>query len=432
MSNLYLIPVINGQTQEQVPLNSNKKIIGRQANQADIVIPLNFVSREHAAIYMKNGNAYIEDLNSINGVYINSIRIFSAQIIKSGDSITFSKNDISAQILVNNNDTADYPIHKNKTEKRIVDLLNSQSRVSIGRTSENDIVIAKKTVSRTHAYIEKSNSGYIIKDVSTNGTYVNNRLISNECSINENDFISIGSITFTLKDSPSLSSSNNSNFKEFDINKLFKGKTSIEIGRGADCDYVINDKKTSRHHAKIIKEGSNFYIQDLGSINGTFVNGRAVRAKVKIQQADEILIGNFAFTLKGELKNISEELAIKATNITKSYGSNLALKELSLEIPNKAFVALMGPSGCGKSTLLKTLNGDNPASTGNIEIHGYNLKEKYDLLKRKIGYVPQDDIVHPNLTIEESLYYASKLRLTDHISKGNINKQIAEVLKFLN
>ena len=92
----------------------------------------------------------------------------------------------------------------------------------------------------------------------------------------------------------------------------------------------------------------------------------------------------------------------------------------------------MGPSGCGKSTLLRALNGDFPATEGKVYIHDMELYGNYDYLKRLIGYVPQDDIVHKELSVENSLYYAAKLRLSSDVSKEDIWFKINEVLTNLN
>ena len=91
----------------------------------------------------------------------------------------------------------------------------------------------------------------------------------------------------------------------------------------------------------------------------------------------------------------------------------------------------MGPSGCGKSTLLKALNGDSPPSHGRVTICGLELNENYDYIKTHIGYVPQDDIVHRELSVYKSLYYAAKLRLND-ASETEINQKIDQVLNSLN
>jgi len=91
----------------------------------------------------------------------------------------------------------------------------------------------------------------------------------------------------------------------------------------------------------------------------------------------------------------------------------------------------MGPSGCGKSTLLKALNGDTPPTKGKVFLFNLELSANWQYLKTQIGYVPQDDIVHQQLTVEECLYFTAKLRL-DNLSDQYIDKKIDQVLADLN
>jgi ABC transport system ATP-binding/permease protein len=128
--------------------------------------------------------------------------------------------------------------------------------------------------------------------------------------------------------------------------------------------------------------------------------------------------------------------AIEAENIKKKYGTKngqdiYGLQNTSLRIPKGQLVVVMGSSGCGKSTLLKCLNGENPATEGTVKLFGMNLYENYGKLKKTIGYVPQEDIVHSELTVEQSMYYAAKLRLPKSTTESEIQDKITEVLKNL-
>ncbi|MEZ5022608.1 MAG: ATP-binding cassette domain-containing protein [Chitinophagales bacterium] len=124
-------------------------------------------------------------------------------------------------------------------------------------------------------------------------------------------------------------------------------------------------------------------------------------------------------------KDVYKNVQVKTKQLT-------ILQKCSLKIKKNSIVAIMGPSGCGKSTLLNLMNGLNPASGGNIYINGQNLYKNYDSLKKSFGYVPQDDIVHANLTVYETLWYAAKLRLEDDITDEEIKKRIDKILKELN
>jgi ABC transport system ATP-binding/permease protein len=94
-------------------------------------------------------------------------------------------------------------------------------------------------------------------------------------------------------------------------------------------------------------------------------------------------------------------------------------------------IALMGPSGAGKTTLLLTLNGYLPPSAGQVRINGEDLYLIYDALRGSIGYVPQDDIVHPELTVFEAIRYSAQFRLPPDYSDEEIDRRVEETIRDL-
>ena len=91
-------------------------------------------------------------------------------------------------------------------------------------------------------------------------------------------------------------------------------------------------------------------------------------------------------------------------------------------------IALMGPSGAGKTTLLLTLNGYLPPTSGQVRINGEDLYAIYDALRGSIGYVPQDDIVHPELTVFEAVKYSARFRLPPDYSEQEIDARVNQTL----
>ena len=136
------------------------------------------------------------------------------------------------------------------------------------------------------------------------------------------------------------------------------------------------------------------------------------------------------FSLDKEgVSDLNDELAIYSNGIEKVYNKNITgLQSTHLSLISNKLIAIMGPSGCGKSTLLKALNGDNPPTKGQVFLFGLELTENYEYLKTLIGYVPQDDIVHSQLTVKQCLYYSARLR---NIPEDNIEKRTETVLKNL-
>ncbi len=222
------------------------------------------------------------------------------------------------------------------------------------------------------------------------------------------------------------------------IQKL-KLKSLITLGRSVDCDIVFKSQSVSQFHATIEKIESNKYIiKDTNSENGVFVNGKKIHGPEIISKTDAVYIGRYRFSIEAGPENLSNETAIRVDNIIVSSNKGFFkqkketyLHSTTLEIQKQSLVAILGPSGCGKSTLLKALCGDSKADKGNVYIFGLELEENIEYLKTQIGYVPQDDIVHGDLTVIESLYYAARLRLPN-LTRLEIDKKINDVLTLLN
>lgn len=216
--------------------------------------------------------------------------------------------------------------------------------------------------------------------------------------------------------------------------QLSKSRQSFTLGRGSKNDFVIDpsDLTVSREHARMTLENGQWYVEDLNSRNGVFVNNQRVFGRTAVGPQDKIYICLHLFNLESGYVDLRKEVAIQAEGIEKKYPNGyVGLKTMDLNIPFSKFIAVMGPSGCGKSTLLKVLNADSPATSGSVKIHGLDLVENFALLKKKIGYVPQDDIIHRELTVEQTMFYCAKLRLPKDTPKNSIDEKISTVLHSL-
>ena len=317
--------------------------------------------------------------------------------------------------------------------------------VIIGRDKTAQVIINKSDVSAQHAQLLVNENGelFIVDLGSTNGTYVNGRRLTKGVTeaISSRDTVTLANPNgIRLVFNPEGKIVQNEQPKEpltntiskDSIDEKLRNKQLIFIGRSNENDIVLAHQSISRQHASIERKGDKFLITDLDSLNGTFVNGKRITGSVVVSSADLILIGRFQIPLSGKVKDLSAEIAIRTVNIQKRFDNGkIGLHNCSIQIPSKSLLAVMGPSGCGKSTLLKALNGDSPPSSGNVYIGGLELAQNYDYLKTQIGYVPQDDIVHRELTVEQSLFFAAKLRLAN-VDQQTIQEKINQVLKDLN
>lgn len=310
----------------------------------------------------------------------------------------------------------------------------------IGSDSSCDIRISNNRVSRNHCQVifSKENGLKIVDLNSSNGTYLNGIKLKagNTYSLNLKDQVQLAGVSGIIISVGSENTQSKGLEDQKNILELFNNTDMIVVGRDSSCDLRINDTRISRRHASIKKiTNDKFLLKDLDSLNGIYVNGSKVNGSRTISKKDNIFLGKYLLKIDGRAKDLSDELAISAIGIEKVYPNQKkgkkALHKMDISVPSRSLLAIMGPSGCGKSTLLKSLNGESPPTKGKVLIFNQDLISNYEYLKTQIGYVPQDDIVHKQLTVEQSLYFAAKLRIAN-INNDDINIKIDKILSELN
>ncbi|HYO94047.1 MAG TPA: FHA domain-containing protein [Polyangiaceae bacterium] len=221
------------------------------------------------------------------------------------------------------------------------------------------------------------------------------------------------------------------------------------IGRTDDNDIVLPQPQVSSRHALLHVAGNQLFLEDRGSANGTFVRGQRIAAgqRVPVQHGEKVFIGPMPLLINvanGEVAVVVEDAAqwagrplyeIEAWDLVLQVPDRDNPNELKTLLDHVSFkalpgdmIALMGPSGAGKTTLLLTLNGYLPPSAGQVRINGEDLYAIYDALRGSIGYVPQDDIVHPELTVYEAVRYSAKFRLPPDYSEEEIERRVTTTL----
>ncbi|MEW2572000.1 FHA domain-containing protein [Streptomyces sp. NPDC047070] len=212
----------------------------------------------------------------------------------------------------------------------------------------------------------------------------------------------------------------------------------MRIGRALENELVVSDLQVSRHHAEFHATPDGRYeIRDLGSHNGTFVNGMPIaKGGSALLGANDIVgVGHSTFRLVGDrLEEFVDtgEVSFSARHLTVTVdGGKQILKDVSFGVPEKSLIAVIGPSGSGKSTLLKALTGYRPANEGDVLYDNRNLYKQFAELRQRIGLVPQDDILHKELTVKKALKYAAKLRFPADTTTQERDSRIDEVLREL-
>ncbi|WP_435857995.1 FHA domain-containing protein [Streptomyces olivaceoviridis] len=221
-------------------------------------------------------------------------------------------------------------------------------------------------------------------------------------------------------------------FHQFALDRVMR------IGRALENDLVVSDLQVSRNHAEFhATPDGRFEIRDLGSHNGTFVNGQPIPkgGSQLLGPTDIVGVGHSTFRIVGDrLEEFVDtgEVSFSARHLTVTVdGGKQILKDVSFGVPEKSLIAVIGPSGSGKSTLLKALTGYRPANQGEVLYDNRNLYKQFAELRQRIGLVPQDDILHKELTVKKALKYAAKLRFPADTTAQERDARIDEVLREL-
>lgn len=211
---------------------------------------------------------------------------------------------------------------------------------------------------------------------------------------------------------------------------------SVELGRDASATLRLNAPIVSRRHATIEPDGRGDYVLQDYSTNGVFVDGVRVQGSARLQEGAIVRIGPFKLVRQGDELRVLDrgnQIRLDACDLVRQVRdrnnqTRRLLNQISFAVEPGQFVALVGGSGAGKSTLMRTLLGIDPTTAGEVYLNGENLRSNFDLYRTQIGYVPQDDIVHRQLTVGEVLSYAARLRLPPDTENEQIEQAVQKTL----
>ncbi|HEU0002798.1 MAG TPA: FHA domain-containing protein [Ktedonobacteraceae bacterium] len=315
--------------------------------------------------------------------------------------------------------------------------------INIGRDPSNDVVITEQVVSGFHAQIVREGNQYVFihphpqarQGRTLNGIIYQGRHIKGDEAFRKplarGDFFRIGDehgtlVTISYNDGSGAS-------QDFvpEIRPIPLGAPVITIGRMTDNMVVLNHPQVSGRHARLEQAQGGYRLVDTGSTNHVYVNGQRTNNQM-LKPGDEIRIGPFNLTYTGTQLTQRDEsggIRIDALSLIKEGNKRTVLiNDISLTIPPRKFVALVGGSGAGKSTLMDALNGLRPAQKGAVFYNGKDYYHHLAAFSTQLGYVPQDDIIHRDLTVERALYYTARMRLPEDFTEEQVRQRIDEVL----
>jgi ABC-type multidrug transport system ATPase subunit/pSer/pThr/pTyr-binding forkhead associated (FHA) protein len=461
-----VIKFLNGPLAGQtIALRTPITTIGRD-RQNDITLLDQRISRQHAAIRLQDGHWILENLSRTSYITIDQQRTERGQLqhnntITLGGEIAFlfsirqPGSTEPASLLPehweeSSSGTIAVPEAGGRPALTVSSNVHSEVRtyllekevINIGRNPQNEIPITESTVSALHAQIVREKGTFFFvhphpsRGRTLNGLWYQGQRISGDQTFRKllvnGDMFRIGDeygtlITLTYGDGSAVPQAVLPAMQPTPLSD-----DRLTIGRAGDNTVVLNHPQISARHALLEKVEGGYRLTDTNSTNHVYVNGQRISTQL-LRTGDELRIGPYRLIYTGtELRQYDESTSIRVDALhLKKTGNNqvMLLNDISLVIPPRKFVALVGGSGAGKSTLMDALNGLRPAADGVVLYNGEDYYRNLAVFRTQLGYVPQDDIVHRELTVERALYYAARLRLPSDFTREQIQWRIDEVLE---
>jgi ABC-type multidrug transport system ATPase subunit len=208
----------------------------------------------------------------------------------------------------------------------------------------------------------------------------------------------------------------------------------LRVGRSTQADLRLREGTVSRLHALLDEAQGKLRVQDLGSHYGTYVNGAQVRQRL-LDPEDQVRFGQvvtYRVAADGLYRVQQAGLDLRVQEVVVSVGGRVlvTLGRRSWGVPSGKLVGILGPSGAGKTMLLRVLAGVHRPSQGTVACGPWSdIWQDIDAYRRRLAYLPQEDILYPLLTVQENLRFAATLRLGDSLSVAEREERVAGALE---
>ncbi len=438
-------------------LDRNSLTVGRDTS-CNVAVPgsLKTISRKHAEFLPGPDGYQVRDLGSQNGVYVNGLRVSNAVRLNDGDVIHLGfqggKSEVVIKVFLNvpdqpgavgARDLHPYLVFR-WPDGRLTSIELTGISYTAGRSEDADLPFPSNLgyVSNQHFVLRRQDGGFWLEDLaSKNGTRLNNQLLTpgKAVRLSDGDTIRVGddqrsiSIGIIYHDPSQSNHITGSGWKPVEKATVIVRRTEeFTIGRSSENQIVLASNTVSRKHARITSIDDRYAIEDLNSRNGTFVNGERTQS-AELFDGDLIEIGGKLLLFQqGKITPYtSQGFRLDVVGLSKSFMQGKQRREIlrgiDMTILPKEFLAIVGASGSGKTTLMRALNGTSPGE-GRVLLNGHDFYEEYDLFRHQIGYVPQFEILHNVLTVEQALDFAARLRLPPELSRQERAKRIEQAL----
>jgi ABC-type multidrug transport system ATPase subunit/pSer/pThr/pTyr-binding forkhead associated (FHA) protein len=450
-------------TSKERTLDKKEILIGRLPN-CDIVLGDQEVAHVHARLSLEPDGIFLTDLGSTSGTWRDGVRIPDQQrtALSLGQAFSIAGTAFFLEEAAAEEAPSlpglmpaspGFQLFLQRGDAPVWEVPFNAPELVLGRAPDCGLVLDDREISRHHARLQAGPDGLWLVDLgSTNGTQVDGHplLPRKPTLLHPGQTIGLGPFCLKIQEAggpPAAPAA----MLPGDLSKTMlapvtpreltapirldlAGRERAAIGRAPDNDLVLDHPVVSAYHAVLERLGTRLRLRDLRSTNGVLVNGERIQGESWLTESDAIQIGPYLLTLAGGALRAQAEdgLRLEARGLHQRVSRQVdLLQDISLTIQPMELVAIVGMSGSGKTTLLNALSGFRPGSDGQVLVNGVDLVRYYDEFRHDLGYVPQKDIVHTELTPLTALEYVARLRMPPDITPQERRSAVLAVLEEL-
>jgi ABC-type multidrug transport system ATPase subunit len=290
---------------------------------------------------------------------------------------------------------------------------------SVGSSLSDTIHLGVPSVTLGHCRIEKLNSTCWVENTSSvRSTFVNGIRVDTKRELHTGDVLHLGEVClqYRAKSQPVPRTDvffvHGQRATEIQISEGL-----MKVGSMPECDVLVPAGDVSGCFAEINCALGQVTIQCLDKLMIFRINERRI-SRHTLALGDQIQWGSYQFEFTGtSLVALSSAVSLEAENLTLNIQGRRILARASLSVKSGEFVGIIGPTGAGKSTFLAALSGRHAADSGTVFFNGKNLYQNLGKFRPQFGWVPQQNIVHRELTVTQALEFSARLRLPRDITE---------------
>ncbi len=292
---------------------------------------------------------------------------------------------------------------------------------TIGSTTEADLVVPAAFLAPCHARLVPRDGTWVVESLAPGGQVLLHGGAVKRAPVTHGDVLRLADRVgnfVTLR----LQADIRNTPREGALRTALPGPDeSYLIGSAASCRVRLDHPLIQARHVAVRRDPSGVvWLEDRGTPAGTYLNGHRLRGQERASVGDVLQVGPYSARLGPTALEPLEQVAgvdvrVHAARVdapgTRTGRGRTLLDQVSLRLTPASMTAVAGPSGAGKTTLMRLLSGQLAAAEGSVTYNGVDLTQCRQAYAGLMGYVPQEDIVHGDLTVDEALGYQALLRL---------------------